>query len=364
MVRLINIIKQGLKRSVAADDPLDSTSTGASGKAGPAERAFSYRRPAVGEPLPARQEGEDPAELQSIYRELYATSRLALEQAIHKDKIEALIGKVVGAFEATPYSGLLLLSYSFSRKSYLAAHITNDVILTVGFAKSLGFSKEDMKDLGICAFCHDLGMSNFESISQKGQQLTGQEIEDIKQHPLRSADLVRPIFSEKIASIIMDVHERENGQGYPRGIPGAEIHLWAKIISVCDSFEALTHPRVFRPLYSPYEAIKIIIKKKDILFSDEVVKRFVDFLSIYPVGSFVRLNGGEVGLVTGSNIGLPTRPIVRVIVRENHEIDETGKSMDLGNQDFLYVTGILESEKEKELLQLLKPRGEVELDET
>ena len=75
------------------------------------------------------------------------------------------------------------------------------------------------------------------------------------------------------------------------------------------------------------------------------------------------MNSGEIGLVVAANVGLTTRPVLRIVVRENREIDETGTILDLGKEDFLYVTGVLEPEKERELLQYQKPRGEVELDE-
>jgi HD-GYP domain-containing protein (c-di-GMP phosphodiesterase class II) len=255
------------------------------------------------------------------------------------------------------------MTYSFSRKNYLTGHVANDVILTVAFGLSLGYQRSDLIDLGICAFSHDLGMLGFESIAKKDQRLSEQEVDDIKRHPMIAAGIVRPVFSEKIAAVVTDIHERENGQGYPRGIPGAQIHIWAKVIAVCDTFEALTHPRVFRAPYSPYEAMKIIIKKKDLFFNDMVVKRFIDFMSIYPVGMLVYLNTGEMALVTGSNAGYPTRPVIRVLVNENREVEEVPRIIDLAHQNFVYITGVVDPEKEKEVLYFLKPRGQVDLDE-
>ena len=129
-----------------------------------------------------------------------------------------------------------------------------------------------------------------------------------------------------------------------------------------DTFEALTHPRIFRPAYSAYEALKIIIKKKDVLFDDVIVKRFIDFMSIYPVGALVELNSGEVALVIGSNPGSPTRPVVRVVITEKREIEEHAVPLNLVERDFVYITGVVAPAKEKELLYFLKPRGQVDLD--
>ncbi len=363
MVRLINIIKQNLKKPASAQEPLLAPVPLVASNPEEQFKENPFRKKVVSAQDEKRAKAKSGGDLKEVYFLVHSAARLAFDQILHKDKITEAIIRVADIFEADPYSELLLMGYSFSKKSYLPAHITNDVIFTVAFARSLGFERAEVIGLGIAAFCHDLGMSNFEGISKKGQQLTQQEIEDIKQHPLRSAELVRPVFSETIAAVVMDIHERENGQGYPRGIPAVQIHLWAKIIAVVDTFEALTHPRVFRSAYSPYEAMKMIIKKKDILFDDVVVKRFIDFMSIYPVGALVNLNSGEVAIVVGSHAGSPTRPLVKVVINENREIEENGVLINLVEREFVYITGAVEPDKEKELLYFLKPRGLVDLDE-
>lgn len=375
MVRLIRIIKKNLKKRFSADHPPE---VAALMSEAPLHRLEAeYRPDAPAEPLPLpqdnpyrRKEGmsvegafASSEKLKALYLELHASVQFALTGIIHRDKIEHVIGCVVDLFMNEPYNELLLLAYSFSQKNYLSAHIANDVVLTTGFARALGFSREEMCDIALCAYTHDLGMTGLNDPSQKTKQLSTDDINDIKQHPSRAAEIVRPVFSEKIASVVLDVHERENGQGYPRGIPGIRIHLWAKIIAVCDAFEALTHPRVFRPAYSPYEAIKIIIKKKDILYDDAVVKRFIDYLSIYPVGTFVYLNSGEVAMVLGAASAFPTRPRVRILVNENREIEGSGREIDLAEKDFVYIASVLPPEKEKEILHFLNPRGQMNVDE-
>ena len=374
MVRLIHMLKKGLKKPSAATVPVVQEDLSLPQEPKP-RPAASFDEPPKGESpyhrkVNARLSGEDLREqlehfdgLKDLYRELYAAVKFSMGGVIHREKIIAVLEKVATVFSERPYNELLLISYTFSRKNYLAAHIANEVILTIGFALSLGYERAEVIDLGVCAFTHDLGMVGFDALAKKAQQLTEQEIEDIKRHPLIAADLVRPIFSEKIASVLMDVHERQNGQGYPRGIPGAQIHVWAKIIAVCDTFEALTHPRVFRAPYSPYEAMKIIIKKKDVFFEDTIVKRFIDFISIYPVGMLVYLNTGEMAMVMGSNAGSPTRPVVRVLINERREVEELLRTINLAEQNFVYITGVVEPEKEKEVHYFLKPRGQVDLDE-
>ena len=387
MARLINIIKKSMKKKVDSDQSSESSLDGGRQDATPQDEllpplaepqpqpAAVFDEPPKGE-NPYRRRLSSPSDgslvrahwervnaLQELYRELFAAACFSLKGVIDHARTVAMIGKVVDVFEAEPYNELMLMAYTFSRKNYLAAHIVNDVVLTIGFAQRIGYGRRELVDLGICAFTHDLGMVGFDGTINKNQRLSVSDIEDIKAHPLVAAEMVRPIFSEKIASVIMDIHERENGQGYPRGIPGAEIHMWAKVISMCDTFEALTHPRIFRAPYSPYEAMKIIIKKKDVFFDDVIVKRFIDFMSIYPVGMCVYLNTGETAMVIGSNAGSPTRPVVRILVNQNREVEDLPRTIDLAHQDFGYICGVVNPEKEKEIHYFLNPRGQVELDE-
>jgi HD-GYP domain-containing protein (c-di-GMP phosphodiesterase class II) len=362
MVRLIHMLKKGLKKALASGQPPPADEAPVSAPAG-AESLYVRRKGVAVPGEEAREYLERFNGLKDLYHELMAVVTFTLTGAVHRQKITEAVTKVVDVFMARPYNELLLMTYTSSRKNYLAAHIVNDVILTVAFALDLGHERHDAVDLGICALTHDLGMSSFEILAKKDRQLNAHEIEDIKRHPILAAGLVRPVFGEKIASVVGDIHERENGQGYPRGIPGAEVHAWAKIISICDTFEALTHPRVFRAAYSPYEAMKIIINKKNIFFDDTVVRRFIDFMSIYPVGMVVGLNTGETAIVTASNRGFPTRPLVRVLISAGHEVEELYRTIDLARQNFIYITGAVDPEKEREILDFLKPRGQADVEE-
>ena len=140
-----------------------------------------------------------------------------------------------------------------------------------------------------------------------------------------------------------------------------EISSLAKITAVCDVFEALTHPRSFRREFTAYEAIKLIIKKKDKIFDKWVVKRFVEFMSIYPVGGFVMLNTGETGMVIAAHRAFPTKPVVRILLNARHEVETGHREVDLVQEPMIYVTAPLDARAERELLRVLRPRGSFDL---
>ncbi|MCD4780881.1 MAG: hypothetical protein K8S27_10095 [Candidatus Omnitrophica bacterium] len=297
----------------------------------------------------------------ALYIELFETVRDTLTKSINKTQIEDIISRITGHFMKWPYNDLLLYTYTYSKSNYIMAHISNNVILSIGFGHNIGLSQDDLIELGTCAFCHDFGMAEYIHLFQKGHQLTEEENKMIKNHPRKSADFFKDLYSDRIIKVMLDVHENVNGLGYPSGKSGIEISFFAKIISICDVFEALTHPRNFRKEFNPYEAIKIIIKKKNIIFDDKVLKKFVEFMSIYPIGSIVYLNTGEIAIVTASNKGYPTRSIVQILLNPKKEIDKNHRTIDLLKDDMVYIIAPVEPKIEKEIIQVLKPRGNFNL---
>ena len=307
------------------------------------------------------EQREQNTQLEQLYRELFDTVLSSINGKIEKERIERIIAALADAFQKELYNELLIYSYTISKDNYIYGHITNNVILSVAFAKSLGLSREDILDVGLCAFGHDLGMVEYIELIKKPTQLTPEENSSIHDHPQKSAEMFKPYFSDRIINGILDMHECVNGQGYPKGKTGAEISFLAKVISICDIFEALTHPRNFRAEFNPYTAIKMVINKKEVMFEKKVVKKFVEFMSIYPVGTLVRVNTGETGMVVGSNPQYPTRSIVRILLNAQKEVKHDGKVIDLLNDPMLYISGPVEAKEEKEILSFLKPRGHIQV---
>ena len=305
---------------------------------------------------------EDPkSSLENLYLELFDVTKNTLSSDINKENIEGAVKGVIEAFDTNLYNDLLLYFYQVSQDNYIISHIANNVILAVGFGVSVGLSKDDLMDLGICAFCHDFGMVEYTHFFQKRHQLTDEENRLVQRHTIESAKKFENTFSEKIINAIIDVHENVNGQGYPSQKTGIEISFLSKMVAVCDVYEALTHARNFRREFTSYEAIKLVIKQINKVFDNRVVKRFVEFLSIYPIGGFVMLNTGETGMVIGSNRISPTKPIIKVLLNSKHEAEKSSKVINLVEESMVYVVNPLDSKAEREILHFLTPRGSFSL---
>jgi len=234
----------------------------------------------------------------------------------------------------------------------LAGHLYNHSInvcsISLLIADSMGFSDDELRRLGIAALMHDVGMLKIpESVYNKNSALNDEEYELIKKHPIYSAQMLKssPGFSDEVALIVYQHHERYDGRGYPKGTAGDEIHPYAQIITVADAFESMTNPRPYRHKMSAYEAVKEIIANSGRQFNPKVVKHFITRMAVYPIGSFVQLNTGQIAVVFESNKAVPLRPKIKLILdAEKNELSEKN-IVDLSKNRELFIRRVVEYEE-------------------
>ncbi|MBN1493022.1 MAG: HD domain-containing protein [Candidatus Omnitrophica bacterium] len=300
----------------------------------------------------------------SVYHDLLMAARSLIIKAhekreINEEDVFPAVTAVVDIFIKDVYNDLLLLSYAYSKNDYLVAHIANVLILAVGFGRSIGLGRDELLKIGACALCHDLGMVEHSVLVNRKKDLSAAERKKVQHHSTRSADLAKAAVSEDLRTVIKEVHERENGRGAPEGLEKHEITAWAKIIAICDVYEALTHPRVYRPFYNPHQALrKIIDMKKDGLFDEICVKKFIEFLAVYPVGTLVRLNTGETAMVIRANTEYVTKPVIKILVNADGDVPDEQRIIDLAHNSLVHIECPLERGQEHEVVTVLEPRGE------
>ncbi|MBS4025452.1 MAG: HD-GYP domain-containing protein [Clostridia bacterium] len=227
--------------------------------------------------------------------------------------------------------GLINLIDPRTEETYLFGHSVNVCVLALMCGKAFGFNQLELKHLGLGAFLHDLGMGKINvKILVKEDKLTPEELTEVKGHPMAGFDELRNYreLSLLASHCALQHHERWDGTGYPRGLKSDAIHLYARIVAVADVFDALLSERPYRRRMKPYEAVEYIQGHAGICFDPEVVGKFLSNIAVYPMGSLVKLNTGEKGVVVDVNKSFPARPVVKVItdktggmLRNFHEID-------------------------------------------
>ena len=209
----------------------------------------------------------------------------------------------------------------FSLHDYNYIQPTKTAALSMVIGKSVGISMMQLASLGMAAILMNIGyIKIFPDILEKTGSLTDSELQEIQQHSYHGAYLLNEsgrVGSDVIKAVLQH-HERWDGSGYPAGLKGDEISTFARIIGITDSYYALVSRRPNRKEMLPHEAMEFIMAFSGDLFDPDIVKIFTGQVPIYPSGVTVKLNTGEVGIVSDINTGYIGRPKVRIIY------DETG----------------------------------------
>ncbi|MFH1621869.1 MAG: HD domain-containing phosphohydrolase [Candidatus Omnitrophota bacterium] len=167
-----------------------------------------------------------------------------------------------------------------ARDHYTKSHSENVEKSSVLIAKEIGLSNVEIEYIHKAALLHDIGkIAISDNILKKTTSLTNDEFEIIKNHPLCSEEIISSIsFLGDSIKIVRHHHERYDGKGYPDGIKGGDIELGARIISVADSYDAMTSDRTYRKALSQEQAVQEIAKGKGTQFDPKVVDAFMELI--------------------------------------------------------------------------------------
>ncbi len=234
-----------------------------------------------------------------------------------------------------------IFAFHGEKENYLYSHSVNVSILTTKMALSLGYEESKLIDFCASSLLHDIGMLEIpEEIIQKPSELTAEEHDLIKKHPFFGLELLKNIKDPpKFAhEVIYQHHEKIDGSGYPEGKREGDISERAKIVAITEVYEAITHPRPYRQKkHIPYEGVKKIIHEEKDAFDPRLIKVFLNFITPYPVGSFVLLNTGEIGRVIAISENLPLRPVVEIYYGHDGKPPSEPKRIDLSKSTVLCI---------------------------
>jgi HD-GYP domain-containing protein (c-di-GMP phosphodiesterase class II) len=217
---------------------------------------------------------------------------------------------------------LLALSTIKNYDEYTYNHSTNVAVLSISFGQHLGLSKQMLGALGMAALLHDIGKTDIDkAILNKAGKLTRDEWDMLKSHPmlgvrrlLQSAEMNELVMRAIV--VAFQHHKRIDLQGYPETSSERDLNLFSKIVAISDCYDALTTPRVYRSRsYSAAEAFGVMLDDAGTVFDPALLNEFVLFLSLYPVGTMLKLDTGESALVYRVNhdVELLDRPTIKIV---------------------------------------------------
>lgn len=173
-----------------------------------------------------------------------------------------------------------LISVINAKDRYTYGHVERVVIYSRLIADKLQLSKKCKEILIYGAYMHDIGKINIsKEILIKKMKLTGEEWEELKQHPANGVEIIKSVESLKeIIPLIKNHHERYDGKGYPNNLKGEDIPYLARILTVVDSFDAMTSNRPYNTRMTYEEGIQELERCSGTQFDPEIAKAFIEVI--------------------------------------------------------------------------------------
>lgn len=220
------------------------------------------------------------------------------------------------------------------RSSDIYEHSISICSLATVVALRMDLSRELVYDIGVGCLLHDIGLRylTIDYTDHNIEDLSELECSEYKKHPVYGYSALQSEnwISNISKNMILYHHERIDGSGYP--LKATDIPLECRIIQVCDAFDEMICG-IGCERTKVYEAVEYLKNFKDIKFDGRIVDVFLEFTAVYPAGTYVRTNEGEIGIVLRQNKQFPGRPVIRVIK------DKDGNAVDI-IKDMLVVNNI------------------------
>nr|WP_189019008.1 HD-GYP domain-containing protein [Paenibacillus marchantiophytorum] len=188
-------------------------------------------------------------------------------------------------------------------------------LTSYSLARWHGLPQKDLVQIGIAGLLHDIGTSRVDpAILEKKGRLTDVEMDEIKQHTLIGYQILKNIsgINEGVKLTAVQHHEREDGSGYPLGIKGDKIHMYAKIVAIADIYNAMTNERYHKTALSPYIVLEQLFTDSFGKVDPTLVQVFINKSTQISNGTLVKLSDNRVGEIIFSDRAYPTRPWVNV----------------------------------------------------
>jgi HD-GYP domain-containing protein (c-di-GMP phosphodiesterase class II) len=232
---------------------------------------------------------------------------------------------------------LMTLSTLRTYDDYTFHHSVNVAILSMCLGNAIQLSKPSLERLAVCGMLHDLGKVEIPvHILNKPGRLTAAEFEEVKKHSLNSTLQILKIKAgrERRARLIappFEHHLKYDLSGYPRSPRKTSLSLFGRILTITDVYDAITSPRKYREsVMSPDEALGYMLKGAGTDFDPVLLKVFIRMMGIYPVGTMVLLDTGEIGLVRSGRVEGPSdRPHLIHLIPDGDNGFQKGKELDM-----------------------------------
>lgn len=272
------------------------------------------------------------AETTSVLRQISRDVKVG--QAVDGVKVRQAATDITESVVRNPDAATLLVQLQEKSGEAFNRSIHVSVLMSI-FGRFLQLSRESIEQLSLLGLLQDAGKLKLPTaLLEKQGPLTEEEMSLYQTHVDHSVEILNktPGLPNDLPGLASLHHEHFDGSGYPRGLRGVAIALPGMIAAIVDAFDTLVAPPPQGKQMSPSNALNVIYKGRGSLFQPALVEQFIQCVGVYPVGSAVELNSGEVGIVIAQNPLRRLQPRVMVVRDAKGNESRPYKMLDLSRE--------------------------------
>lgn len=259
--------------------------------------------------------------------------RDSLDAKISKElkEVGGLVAEMAEAVERNP-DAMIWLTRLRATDEYSYDHAVDVSVHLMVLARFLGMPPRTVELLGLVGLMQDIGKIKLpEAVLHKREALSDAELAQVRSHVASSLEMLigQPGFTSEALNIIGSHHERFDGSGYPRRIQGEKISLHAELAGLIDCYCAMTRQRAYSAAVSSQQALEALITMRDKKFRAPIVDQLIQCVGLYPIGTLVELNTGEVAVVLQQNQIRRLKPRIMIVLGPDKTIERRPRTLDL-----------------------------------
>jgi len=277
-------------------------------------------------------------------KQVYQAAKSIIERAMHDVRMgrainmEAVTQVVTGLADSVLRNPDALTSLSRLKRfdEYTFFHSVNTSVLALSLGRMMGLQRDALHQLGVGTLLHDIGKTKIPlDLLNKPGRFEPHEFELMKQHVMRGAEVLSDMtgLADPFLKPALEHHERVDGSGYPHQRRKTELSQYGLIAAVVDIYDAITSDRCYHKAKPAHDALQFlyVISQKGHL-DHQVVQRFIQAVGVYPVGSVVELNTGELAVVRRIHHGHPLEPMIILAANSGGTLRSHPMELDLRQQ--------------------------------